>query len=239
MAGVGVLQRSHSWSIANCEEIMTLLCSSDYLCVYVYMLLLLPTSWSECVLSASSFALWNTAKAFQLKGGIERLSPGKSDNSSSGEVGTKPEECQVFPKKASAKYEKGVRCVKKKIQWETLSYISVCPLPLPGDWTAHKTGLWRGWSVCTYSTTNNEGHKAESFACSPQLWKCQFPCLPMLHPCSSWCAAHTHSEQVSWQGVRPKDRQAVALQPVRSCWSSKVWRWLQCQYCQDFDWFWT
>lgn len=51
---------------------------------------------------------------FQLKGGLECLSPGKSGNSSSGEVGIQPEECQVLPKKASAKYEKGVRFIKEK-----------------------------------------------------------------------------------------------------------------------------
>lgn len=172
MAGAGVLQRSHSWSIANCEEIMTLLCVSDYLCVYVCcfcspsvglkvfcLRLHLPYETQETPVSAE--------RRIRIC-----LSPGKSASNSGGEVGIQHQESQVYflPKGHQGSMKKLWEW--EKIQWETLCYTSVCPLPNHGGtellaWQ----GLGRGWSIFTYSTINSKGHKCWCSVCSTQPWK--------------------------------------------------------------------
>lgn len=144
VSGACVLQRSHKWSIANCEEMMPLLRSTDYLwlCIWVPVLLLLSASWFQSFLCAPSSALWNRKTRLSSSLRIRVcLFPGKSISNSSIKVGIQAHECQLCfllkDHQRSMKKTPYIWREKEKEKnilknLEALCYISVCPLPVPG-----------------------------------------------------------------------------------------------------------
>lgn len=110
---------------------MTLLHGSDYLCVCCFCS---PSAG----LRVFSLPLPLPYETQQNSLSADRrirvcLSPGNSASNSSREVGMQPQECQVYfiPKEHQGSM-KSCEAGKRKIQWETLCYTSVCPLPVPG-----------------------------------------------------------------------------------------------------------
>ena len=173
MSGAGVLRRSHSWSTANCEEIITLLRGSDYLCLHMYI----------CCFCSASVCLHLPYETQQNPASAERrirvrLSPDKSASNNGREVGIQNSGMPGLfsPKRPSGKYEKAVRLGKEKSNRKPCATpVSVHSLFQQGQNCLQDKALGGGWMIFPYSMINSEGHKCQSFVCSMQPWKDGLP----------------------------------------------------------------